>query len=242
LGIRDDLRVGLVSDDGSCWASLYAYRHRDVFRPEEVALLGAAAGDLAHAVRLALLRADAEAAANPEAPGLLLLRPDGTLSAVSGLAEQWLSLIAPNGRLPSAVTSLSAALRSSSPGPRTARVQLADGRGVALHALHLDDAGGALIVEMARPLEVAEVLCAAYGLSRRDVVGLVLRGETKARRPGLSASVSTRSRRPEVGLHQGGSPEPWPARRPPAAGALPATAERRRSGERRRLVPRDGVT
>lgn len=180
-----------MSDDGSCWASLYAYRRHDVFRAEEVALLGAVAGDLAHAVRLALLRADAEAAAHPEAPGLLLMGPDGTLSAVSVLAEQWLSLIAPDGRLPSAVTSLSAALRSSSPGPRTARVQLADGRWVALHASHLDEAGGALIVELARPLEVAEVLCAAYALSRRerDVVGLVLRGESNraaARALGIS--------------------------------------------------------
>jgi DNA-binding CsgD family transcriptional regulator len=194
LGICDDVRVALVSDDGHCWASLYAYRRHDVFRAEEVMLLGALAGDLADAVRLALLRADAEAAAHPDAPGLLLLGPDGRLSAVSALAQEWLSLLAPDGRLPSAVTSLAAALRSPSPGPRTARVQLADGRWVALHASHLDDAGGALIVELARPLEVAEVLCAAYGLSprERDVVGLVLRGESnRATARALSISEHT---------------------------------------------------
>lgn len=191
LGIRDDMRVALVADDGSCWASLYFYRRNDLFRAEEVALVGALAGDLADAVRLALLRADAEAAAHPDAPGLVLLGPDGRLSAMSGLAQQWLSLLAPEGRLPSAVTSLSAALRSSSPGPRTAHVQLVDGRWVALHASHLDGAGGALIVELARPLVVADVLCAAYGLSprERDVVGLVLRGESNraaARALGIS--------------------------------------------------------
>jgi DNA-binding CsgD family transcriptional regulator len=191
LGLRDDVRVALVSEDGSCWGSLYAYRRDDVFRAQEVALLGALAAELAHAVRLALLRADAEAAAHPDAPGLVLLGPDGRLSAVSAVAQQWLSLLAPDGRLPSAVTSLSAALRAASPGPRTARVQLADGRWVALHASHVDDAGGALIVELARPPEVAEVLCAAYGLSprERDVVGLVLRGESNratARALGIS--------------------------------------------------------
>ena len=78
----------------------YCSGRDDVPRAEEVALLGAVAGDLAHAVRLALLRADAEAAAHPDAPGLVLLRPDGRLSAVSGLAQQWLSLLAPDGRLP----------------------------------------------------------------------------------------------------------------------------------------------
>ena len=190
LGIRDDLRVALVSD-GSCWASLYAYRRDAVFRPDEVALLGALAPDLADAVRLALLRADAEAAVHPDAPGLVLLGPDGRLSALSALAEQWLSLLAPDGRVPAAVTALAAALRSPAPAPRTARVQLADGRWVVLHASHLEDAGGALIVESARPLEVAEVLCAAYGLSvrERDVVGLVLRGESNrsaARALGIS--------------------------------------------------------
>jgi DNA-binding CsgD family transcriptional regulator len=60
-----------------------------------------------------------------------------------------------------------------------------------LHASHVDGAGGALIVEAARPVEVAEVLSAAYGLSsrERDVVGLVLRGESNraaARALGIS--------------------------------------------------------
>lgn len=190
LGVADDVRVALVRD-GTCWGSLYAYRRAGAFLPAEVALLGALAADLADGVRLALLRADAEAAAGPDGPGLLLLTPDGGVSATSDVAARWLSLLPSDGPVPPVVTALGASLRSSSPGPTSARVQASDGRWLVLHASHLDGAGGAVIVEAARPVEVAEVLCAAYGLSarERDVVGLVLRGEgnrTAARALGIS--------------------------------------------------------
>ena len=184
------MRVALMRD-GFCWASLYAYRLSADFTAEEVAILGALSGDLADGVRLSLLRADAIAADQPEAPGLILVSPDGSLSAISEVAEDWLRLLGSDGRLPSAVAALAASLRSSTPGPRSLRLQAVDGRWVVLHASHLEGAGGALIVEAAQPIEVAEVLCAAYGLSvrERDVVGLVLRGESNrsaARALGIS--------------------------------------------------------
>ena len=180
LGVRDDVRVALMRD-GFCWASLYAYRRSTDFTAEEVAALGALSGDLADGVRLSLLRADAGAGVGDDlgAPGLVLVARDGTLSASSEVAEDWLRLLAPDGRLPSAVSALTACLWSSTPGPRSLRLQAVDGRWVVLHASHLEGAGAAVIIEAARPIEVAEVLCAAYGLSarERDVVGLVLRGE-----------------------------------------------------------------
>lgn len=181
LGVRDDVRVALMRD-GSCWASLYAYRCSSHFTAREVASLGALSGDLAEGVRLSLLRADADAATSSElgAPGLVLVAPDGSLSASSEAAEDWLRLLGPDGRLPSAITALTACLWSSTPGPRDLRLQTIDGRWVVLHASHLEGAGAAVIIEAARPVEVADVLCAAYGLSprERDVVGLVLRGES----------------------------------------------------------------
>lgn len=181
LGLRDDVRVALMRD-GFCWASLYAYRRGADFTPDEVATLGALSGDLADGVRLSLLRADAGAGAQDDlgAPGLVLVAPDGSLSAVSEVAQEWLRRLGPDGRLPSALAALTACLRSSAPGPRNLRLQTVDGRWVVLHASHLDGAGAAVIIEAARPIEVAEVLCAAYGLSgrERDVVGPVLRGES----------------------------------------------------------------
>jgi DNA-binding CsgD family transcriptional regulator len=190
LGFADDLRVALV-DDGVCWASLYAYRREGVFRPDEVALVAALSADLAEGVRLTLLRADAAAATAPGAPGLLLLAPDGSVTAISELAAEWLRALAPDGGVPPVVTAVAAALHSSTPGPRSARVRAADGRWLVVHASHVEGTGGALIVEAARPLEVAPVLCAAYGLSERerDVVGFVLRGESNratARALGIS--------------------------------------------------------
>ena len=190
LGFCDDLRVAFVRD-GLCWASLYAYRRGEPFRPDEVALLGALSGDLADGVRLALLREEAEAGPGPDVPGLLLLSPDGSVAALSEVAAEWLRVLAPDGRLPSAVTALAASLRSATPGPSSARLRAPDGRWVVVHASHLQGAGGALIVERARPVEVAEVLCSAYGLRdrERDVVGLVLRGESNrsaARALGIS--------------------------------------------------------
>ena len=190
LGVSDDLRVALVRD-GFCWASLYAYRRSGAFTAEEVAAVGALAADLADGVRLSLLRADAAAAERPGAPGLVLVSPDGSLSAMSDVAESWLRLLEPDGRVPSAVTALTASLRSPTAGPTSLRLQAPDGRWVVLHASHLHGAGGAVIVEGAQPIEVADVVCAAYGLSprERDVVGLVLRGETNrsaARALGLS--------------------------------------------------------
>ena len=179
LGFRDDVRVALMQD-GLCWASLYAYRRDGVFRPDEVALLGAVAADLADAVRLTLLREEAGEDRRPNAPGLLLLAPDGSLTAVSAIAAEWLRVLAPDGRVPPVVTAVAASLRSPDPAPRRARVRGADGRWLVVHASHLEGTGGAVIVEAARPVEVAQILCAAYGISRREgeVVGLVLRGES----------------------------------------------------------------
>lgn len=115
LGIHDDLRVAFVQD-GLCWASLYAYRRRSEFTAGEAGLLGALAGDLADGVRLTLLRDDAEAAATPQAPGLVLLAPDGSLSALTDIAERWLHLLSPDGGVPPVVTSLVASLQSAAPG------------------------------------------------------------------------------------------------------------------------------
>lgn len=190
LGIRDDLRVAMVRD-GLCWGSVYAYRRSSVFTAAEVALLGSVAGDLADGVRLALLRADAMSDGSPDSPGLLLMGADGRVTAVSEVADRWLRLLAPDGRIPPVVTSLLAALGGAHPGPARARVQTEDGRWLVLHASHIDGAGSAVIVEAARPVELAEVLCAAYGLTvrERDVVGPVLRGEANrsvARTLGIS--------------------------------------------------------
>jgi DNA-binding CsgD family transcriptional regulator len=180
LGFADDLRVALVRG-GVCWGSLYAYRRGGAFLHAEVALLGAVAEDLADAVRLTLLRDAAVAGADDEeqSPGLLLVAPDGAVTAATAPGHRWLAALrGARGDVPPVVTALAASLRADVPGPASARLQVADGRWVVLHASGLPDGGCAVIVELARPVVVAEVLAAAYGFTarERDVVGLVLRG------------------------------------------------------------------
>ncbi len=181
LGLTDDLRVALVRG-GVCWGSLYAYRRGGTFTSAEVGLLGGVAEDLADAVRLVLLRdtaADPGGQDDDQAPGLLLVAPDGSVTAATAPGRRWLAALrGPGGEVPSVVTALAASLRADDPGPASARLQVADGRWVVLHASVVPDGGCAVIVEVARPVVVAEVLAAAYGFTgrEREVVGLLLRG------------------------------------------------------------------
>ena len=179
LGLSDDLRVALVRG-GVCWGSLYAYRRDGAFTADEVRVLGALAEDLADAVRLVLLRDAAVGGEDEEqSPGLLLVAPDGAVTAATAPGQRWLAALrGADGEVPSVVTALAASLRADVPGPASARLQVADGRWAVLHASGLPDGGCAVIAELARPVVVAEVLAAAYGFTarERDVVGLLLRG------------------------------------------------------------------
>jgi DNA-binding CsgD family transcriptional regulator/GAF domain-containing protein len=180
LGICDEVRVALV-DSRTCWGSLYAYRRADVFTADEVGALGAVAADLARAVRLCLLRAAAQEPGEGDEPGLLVLAPDGSVVTTTAPAARWLDLLGGRGGVPPVIRSVAAALRRPDPHLARARVQAGDGRWLIVHAAHAmgTDGAVALVVEPARPLEVADVLAAAYGFTgrEREVVGLVLRGE-----------------------------------------------------------------
>jgi DNA-binding CsgD family transcriptional regulator len=180
LGLRDEVRVALV-DARTCWGSLYAYRRQGVFGADEVDLLGAVAADLAGAVRLCLLRAAARHPGEGDEPGLLVLDEQGAITTTTAAAQRWLDLLGGRGGVPPVVRSVASALRRADPRPARARVQASDGRWLIVHAAHAMGPNGAvaLVVEPARPLEVADVLAAAYGFTgrEREVAGLVLRGE-----------------------------------------------------------------
>jgi DNA-binding CsgD family transcriptional regulator/GAF domain-containing protein len=209
LGLGDELRAALVTG-GLCWGYLCLHRMDGPlgFTSAEAALLARLAPHIAHALRHAVLIRGAPAAPEAHGPGVVLLEADSTVAALTGPAEQLLSLVrdgrADRSRLPAAVYAVAAALDSTERDPRTpeflpsTRVPTSDGGWLKLHAsrLHGHGAGDrtAVIVERAGASDTVPLALAAYGLTAREaeVARLVLRGaSTRAIANALRISVYT---------------------------------------------------
>jgi DNA-binding CsgD family transcriptional regulator/GAF domain-containing protein len=209
LGLGDELRAALVTG-GMCWGYLCLHREDGPlgFSPAEAALLARLAPHLAHALRHAVLIRGAPTAPEAHGTGVVLLEADSTVAALTGPAEQLLSLVqdgrANPSRLPAAVYAVAAALDSTGRDAWTpelvpsTRVPTSDGGWLKLHAsrLHGDGAGDrtAVIVERASASDTVPLALAAYGLTRREaeVTRLVLRGaSTRAISNTLHISVHT---------------------------------------------------
>ena len=195
LGLGDELRAALVTD-AACWGFLCLHRARSApaFAPDEAAFLGRLTTPLAAGLRAALLLDAAGAAAGPDAPGLLVLADDLSVVAATPLGERWVAELsdppAGNG-LPPAIWAVVARLRALERGgaagappalaPRV-RLRTRGGRWLVAHASRLAGRGAAgqtaVILEPARPAEVAPLLLRAYALTEREaqVAQLVLRG------------------------------------------------------------------
>ncbi|MBB3083294.1 helix-turn-helix transcriptional regulator [Geodermatophilus sabuli] len=183
--------------DGACWGALALYRAADRpgFDEHDVRLLADLAPHLAHGLRTALLADAIEGAAGPDTSGLIILGPEGRVAAVTAGAARWLRHLrdAVGGRLPEhrlsdaiyAVASVARGLNEG-PGPARlprARVRVETGEWLLVHAARLERDGDAtdevaVMIEQARPTQIAPVLVRAYGLSQRetDVVKAVLHG------------------------------------------------------------------
>jgi DNA-binding CsgD family transcriptional regulator len=196
--------LGSVFIDGSAWGGMDLIRTQDDpdFDAREVRLVRKAVPHITAGLRSATLRraATVEPAAE-DAPGVLNLDRRGhvlshTPSAEPLLAElEELHPLWREGALPMSVKTVANAVRRAlAPGsdrdenlvPRV-RVRARSGRWLTLHA-SLTEPGGAasgasetvVVVELARPLEVAWLNAAAHGLTPREeeVVKLVLRGSS----------------------------------------------------------------
>jgi DNA-binding CsgD family transcriptional regulator len=191
LGYGDDLRAALKVD-GACWGYLALHRAHDRgrFDAEEVELVAEVSGELAAALRTALLLESVPTEDAPDAPGLLVLDDALEVQSATPAAELWLNEITASeqprvGRLPNAIYAVAARLRSLDPtstlAPR-ARLRSAGGRWLVVHASRLASRNGeeavAIVIEPARPAEVAPLIAQAYELSERerDVTQLVTQG------------------------------------------------------------------
>jgi DNA-binding CsgD family transcriptional regulator len=199
FGFGPELRA-TFTDDGVCWASLVVLRQAQgpEFSIEQQEFVASVGRYLAHAVRRSLLLGAAGEASDEadDTPGLILLDGRGEPEAVNAAAQRWLAELAvpastagPAG-LPGAVYVVAAAARRAagkgSEGvvePARVRVQTRSGRWLVLHGSVLD--GGArartsVIIEVARPAEIAPLIVQAYGLTDRErqITQHVLRGRS----------------------------------------------------------------
>jgi DNA-binding CsgD family transcriptional regulator len=190
-GFGDELRTALVCD-GATWGGLTLLRgdDRGPFTHADVALLASASRHLAEGVRRALLLTELSAPADEPDTGLVLLAPDHTIASANSAAERWLAELRSSGeRLPPVITAVAIRARTvaaagdppTDPAGARARVRTTSGVWLLVRGTRLSDgadAPTAVILEPARPHELAPLIADAYGLTEREraVTQLVAQG------------------------------------------------------------------
>ena len=199
LGLGDELRAALITGS-ACWGFMCLHRDRSSppFTAGEAAFLARLTPHLAEGLRKALLISATTRAALPDEPGVLLLAEDLSLAAITPTAERWLAEVAA-ADLPgtqhalmyavAAAARLQALERASDVQPDLlpkVRLRTASGHWLVLHASRFSGSSAdgqiAVIVEAARPAEVAPLIVQAYDLTKREseILQLVVRGHSTA--------------------------------------------------------------
>lgn len=198
-GFKDELRVAFVNDS-VCWGFIGLHRQEPTeFTAEDAAYLEGLGGHLAEGLRLAMLVGDENLEEATDGPGMLIVDDSLQPEMITPAAERWLREISATpgqeqsgGMLPAAIYPVLSRLRALEAGnapedvmPRS-RLRTGSGRWLVIHASRLsgkDTAGKtAVIIEEARPSEMAPLIAQAYGLSAREteLTRLVLRGLSTA--------------------------------------------------------------
>lgn len=193
-GLEDELRA-VFRVDGQPWGqlSLFRERGRAEFDATDIAFIQSLSAPLAQRLRSYL---QPSTAATPEdtarAPGMLLFDADGNLVSLNDEARELMDRMPPGPstttplgiEIPLPVWILSTAGRARLTGG-SARIRIRAGTGhwLVCHASCLRAADGsgsstALVIEPAKPSEIAALVTAAFELTRRelDVIELVARG------------------------------------------------------------------
>ena len=199
IGFDDELRV-VCSDSTGTWGALTLAREagRPCFEASEVSFLGSLAPLLADGLRRAALLGDV-ATADQRGTGVVVLAPDNSIDTATPGAERLLADLAagdtPGAELPVAVLAVAARARrlasdhQNDPDrrePRSdsfarARVHTAHGSWLTVRGSVLGDGPHspvAVLMEGARPPELAPLIADAYGLTDRErrVTELVAQG------------------------------------------------------------------
>jgi DNA-binding CsgD family transcriptional regulator len=189
-GFGDELRAALV-DDHATWGALTLLRgsDREPFSPADATLVAAVTRHLAEGLRRAVLL-DRDAPGPPDgedAAGVVVLAPDGSTAFADAVAAAWIEELGGHGSVPPVVTAVASQARIVVTRPThdgriaRARVRAKSGRWLVVRASALGDKPGAqvaVMIEPARPHELAPLVADAYRLTERerDVTQLVARG------------------------------------------------------------------
>ena len=191
LGYEHELRLAL-SDDAALWGGIALLRDPDApdFTAAETRRLASLGPILTDGLRIGVAFGSVSVDRTPGGPGMLIVDDDLNVLTVTANAERWLSEIAGGcPGLPDSVRSVVGCVKelhgSETPDgliPRV-RVRGASGRWLAIYASRARQAGSqsahtAVIIQEAKPSEVAPLIINAYGLSRHEaqVTRLVLQG------------------------------------------------------------------
>ena len=191
-GMAQELLVALRSPTGENWGTTRLNRAPGdpMFSEHEINFMSAAAPLIAEGVRRGLLVGEATEPERPDAPGLVVMTPDGEVESLSLGAEEWFSRLpdddgrqdgVPTSVLAAAAGALRDAEPSSGRGVSTARVPMRDGRWAVVHGASMgrsSDSRVTVIIQAAHPDRIAPLLMSVYGLTEREqeVTQLVLRG------------------------------------------------------------------
>jgi DNA-binding CsgD family transcriptional regulator len=191
-GCEDELRTAFV-EGTRCWGAAAMYRDsaRSRFEPADRELLADVASLIAAGLRRAILIAGLATDEALDGPGLVLLRDNNAVEGITPAAERWLAALSATGAprtLPAVVYAVASRARqigrggeSASTGVTRARIQAPFGQWLVLHGSLIQTPSGtrtAVIVEPARPLEVAPLILEAYRLTEREreIVRRILEG------------------------------------------------------------------
>jgi DNA-binding CsgD family transcriptional regulator len=182
-----ELRGSLVSGS-RCWGAVGIYRsdgERD-FADRELDFLAGVSASLAEGFRRSLVvGALPRFEGAPDGPGLILFDGRRRPVTIAPAAQRWLAELrgaesADADWLPVEVYAVAARARSDSLDAR-ARVRAPSGRWLTLDGVAVDAGGGtAVIIQPARPQEIAPLILDSYGLTDREVAiaGWALQGRS----------------------------------------------------------------
>jgi DNA-binding CsgD family transcriptional regulator len=191
LGYEHELRLAL-SDNSTLWGGIALLRDPGApdFTPAETRNLASLGQVLTEGLRIGIALGPISVDRAPNGPGMLIVDDDLKILTITPNAERWLKELTDGAPgLPDAVRSVVAYVRQLHDGdipddriPR-ARVRATSGRWLAIYASRTRETDSrstntAVIIEDAKPSQIAPLIIDAYGLSPREaqVTRQVLQG------------------------------------------------------------------